>query len=489
MVSMLRREPGLSRPATVRVPAQRSGGGAAATLASPIQVDAVPIAVPAPRINRTAHALPREPFLILAADVLVVVPLAALGNSLLWPIAFAVAALTWRLRGLYTRRIALSVLDDLPALSAGVLIALAPVTMLGLVVSASTGSMVALAAAMLVGVVLARMTAYATILRLRATGRISYPTLMVGAGPVAASLAQRVQAHPESGLRLVGTMGEAVPGRTSPLPLLGEVKDLACVVRDREITDVLVGHGGLSSVDLVDVLRTCDRMDVEIFVVPRLFEMHRLRSGDDHIWGVPLVRVRRSAHRVATWRLKRLLDLTLAGSALILLAPLMLATAAAVRLEMGPGVIFKQIRVGLDGRPFEVKKFRSMRSLPPGAQSEWTVTAPDRVGKIGRFIRRYSIDELPQLLNVMRGDMSIVGPRPERPEYVEQFSAMVPRYGHRHRVPVGLTGLAAVNGLRGDTSIEDRAHFDNWYIENWSLWFDIKIIARTALAVVRGTGS
>jgi lipopolysaccharide/colanic/teichoic acid biosynthesis glycosyltransferase len=133
-------------------------------------------------------------------------------------------------------------------------------------------------------------------------------------------------------------------------------------------------------------------------------------------------------------------------------------------------------------------KFRSMRSRPPGEQGAWSVST-DELEPVGRFIRRYSLDELPQLFNVLRGDMSLVGPRPERPEYVSKFVALFPFYAHRHRVAVGMTGLAAVNGLRGDTSIEERCAFDNWYIDSWSFWLDAKILIRTLSAVIRGTGS
>jgi lipopolysaccharide/colanic/teichoic acid biosynthesis glycosyltransferase len=156
-------------------------------------------------------------------------------------------------------------------------------------------------------------------------------------------------------------------------------------------------------------------------------------------------------------------------------------------LELGSGIIFTQTRVGQNGRPFELMKFRSVRWSPAVPQGPWTVSR-EQTGKVGRFIRRYSLDEIPQLVNVIRGDMSLVGPRPERPEYVQQFCAAFPRYVHRHRLPVGMTGLAAVNGLRGDTSIDDRARFDNWYIDNWSLWLDIKILIRTVKAVLTGTG-
>jgi exopolysaccharide biosynthesis polyprenyl glycosylphosphotransferase len=240
----------------------------------------------------------------------------------------------------------------------------------------------------------------------------------------------------------------------------------------------------------VQILRTCDRHKCEIFVVPRLFEMHGLGSGVDQIWGLPLVRLRRAAFRAPSWRLKRLFDVVVSGVALLLLAPLMLACALAVRLEGGRGVLFRQERVGLDGRPFQLLKFRSLRPASDDeSRTRWNVANDARMGRVGRFLRHTSLDELPQLLNILRGDMSLVGPRPERPHFVHEFTREFPRYAARHRVPAGLTGLAQVHGLRGDTSIEERAQFDNAYIETWSLWSDVKIMLRTAWAVVRGTGS
>jgi exopolysaccharide biosynthesis polyprenyl glycosylphosphotransferase len=273
---------------------------------------------------------------------------------------------------------------------------------------------------------------------------------------------------------------------TAPLPVLGAPEDLARVIQEHHVTDVVVGFGGMSSAELVGLLRTCDRAAVQIYMVPRLFEMHHLHVRDDQIWGVPLVRLRRPPQRVATWWLKGAFDKAMAALGLVAALPLLALVALAVRVELGPGVIFRQRRVGLGGREFDLLKFRSMAPTSPTAGT-WSVS-PQDLGPVGRFIRRYSLDELPQLLNVVRGDMSLVGPRPERPEYVEQFRAAMPPYAHRHRVPVGLTGLAAVNGLRGDTSIQDRVHFDNWYIDNWSLWLDMKILIRTASSVLRGSG-
>jgi lipopolysaccharide/colanic/teichoic acid biosynthesis glycosyltransferase len=174
---------------------------------------------------------------------------------------------------------------------------------------------------------------------------------------------------------------------------------------------------------------------------------------------------------------------------LLPLAPVLALCALAVRLEGGTGVIFRQKRVGLDGRVFELLKFRSMKASDDESATQWTVAADARIGPVGRTLRRTSMDELPQLINVLRGDMTLVGPRPERPHFVSQFTDELPRYVARHRVPAGLTGWAQIHGLRGDTSMKDRIRFDNYYIENWSLWLDIKILVRTVTAVLRREGA
>ncbi|GAA3098383.1 hypothetical protein GCM10020254_49700 [Streptomyces goshikiensis] len=159
--------------------------------------------------------------------------------------------------------------------------------------------------------------------------------------------------------------------------------------------------------------------------------------------------------------------------------------ALAVRLSDGPGVIFRQERVGLYGRPFTLLKFRTLRADAHESATRWTVAGDHRMSPVGSFLRKSSLDELPQLWNVVCGDMSLVGPRPERPFFVAKFAAVHPGYEARHRMPVGITGLAQINGLRGDTSIEDRARFDNHYIDTWSLWQDLWILARTAASFFR----
>ncbi len=188
----------------------------------------------------------------------------------------------------------------------------------------------------------------------------------------------------------------------------------------------------------------------------------------------------------AGWKLsaKRGMDILGAIGGIILLSPFMLFTAIMIRRDSPGSVFYTQPRMGLDGRPFPMIKFRSMRIDAEAKGPGWTVENDPRVTKIGKFIRRTNWDEIPQLINILLGHMSIVGPRPERPEWVMKFREQIPRYMERHREKAGLTGWAQVNGLRGDTSISDRTAYDLWYVENWSLWLDIKIIIRTAWQTV-----
>jgi exopolysaccharide biosynthesis polyprenyl glycosylphosphotransferase len=424
---------------------------------------------------------------VLAADLLPVALLTTAVRNLTVLLTFGIAAAVWKAHGLYRRRIAMSVLDDLPIISSGVLIALGPATTIAMAFgSPGLREVLLTGAGILLGATFGRAVAYSVILRRRASGRSTHRTVMVGSGAAAESLARRIRAHPESGLRLLGRLTTQDSGEHGSLPLLGTTRDLSSLVSQQNVTDVVIGYGGMSAAELVDVLRNCERANLEIYVVPRLFELHALSRADDHIWGLPLVRLRSPAQRLLTWRLKRAFDIVVSSVGLLLATPIMLPVALAVRLELGRGILFTQTRIGRQGRPFQMLKFRSMRA--GDGPTPWAVPE-ERLGHVGRFIRHYSLDELPQLFNVLRGDMSLVGPRPERPEYVEEFCAAVPRYLHRHRLPVGLTGLAAVNGLRGDTSLADRVQFDNWYIDNWSFWLDVKILLRTLRAVLRGSGT
>jgi exopolysaccharide biosynthesis polyprenyl glycosylphosphotransferase len=329
---------------------------------------------------------------------------------------------------------------------------------------------------------------YAVFRRLHARGRLTLPVLIVGAGEVGRSIAERLHKHPEEGLALVGFVDD--PRMTRPsVPVLGRVADLPRLIAEHHIHHVFVAFSEMADAELVDLLRACDRADCEIFVVPRLYELGvSAATSGDTLWGLPMVRLRREVFRMQWWTVKRIFDFCLAALALVLAAPLMAVIAVALRFEVGPRVIFRQTRVSRNGRPFELLKFRTLRAEPPGQQSEFCEITPDRIGPVGRFLRRSSLDELPQLWNVLRGQMSLVGPRPEQCHYAEQFAATYPRYRERLRVPAGVTGLAQVHDLRGATPIEDRVCLDNYYIEHWSLWHDIKIMIRTVASVVRLRG-
>lgn len=395
--------------------------------------------------------------------------------------------------GLYRSRLTLSALDDLPALVGRALAAGAVTTSFALLLDPELArpGLLGVAAVFGGGVVLERALAYAVVRAVRRRRRVAHPTLVLGGGRIGGLLMTNLIAHPEYGLDPVGFLDDdplLLPDER-PAPLLGGFDALASAIVEFGVQEVIVAFASLSEDAMVDVLRTCDRLACEIFVVPRLFEMGAAGRDTDVLWGLPVVRVRRAPFRTLSWRLKRLVDIVAAAAAVVVLAPVLALVALAVRLEGGPGVLFRQERVGLDGRPFQVLKFRSLKPVDDAeSQTMWNIKHDDRLGPVGKFIRKTSLDELPQLFNILRGEMSVVGPRPERPFFVAEFSKAMPRYLARHRVPAGLTGWSQVHGLRGDTSIEERARFDNYYVEHWSLWLDIKVVLRTVASVLRGSG-
>jgi exopolysaccharide biosynthesis polyprenyl glycosylphosphotransferase len=333
-----------------------------------------------------------------------------------------------------------------------------------------------------VGLVGARSLASIAVRTIRERTR-GQPTLIVGAGAIGARMASNLIEHPEYGLQPIGVVDDVLD-EDLPLPLLGGISELRSVVKNFDVRHVVVAFGRAGEERMIDVLRTCEALDADVWVVPRLFEAGLDQSVNDELWGIPVVQVGRRALRSSQWRIKRAFDIVVAAGLLLLTSPVLVAIALAVKLTSAGPILFRQRRVGQNGRVVDVLKFRSM-TVNDDSDRAWNVTRDTRVTRVGRIIRPTSLDELPQLINVLRGDMSLVGPRPERPHFVELFSGTVSGYDHRHRVPVGLTGLSQVNGLRGDTSIEDRATFDNRYIDNWSLWSDIVILVRTIGAVVR----
>ena len=396
--------------------------------------------------------------------------------------------------GFYRSRLTLSLLDDLPMLLGRTLTSAAIVVCGGLLWRGSPGELdVAVLQAGVLGaglVLAARLVGYRVVRHFRAKGWVAHPTLVLGAGRVGGMIGTMLIEHREYGLKPIGFLDDdpLLPEEERPVPVLGGPADLAKVVVEFGVRDVIVAFGSLAESEMVDIIRTCDRLEVEIFFVPRLFELQHGSRDVENVWGIPLFRLRRPAFQSPSWVLKRAMDVALSGLALLLLAPVLAACALAVRLEGGKGVLFRQERVGLDGRHFQVLKFRSIKPANDvESQTRWSV-APANIGIVGRTLRATSLDELPQLWNILRGDMTLVGPRPERPFFVDTFTQTFPRYTARHRVPSGLTGWAQVHGLRGDTSIEDRARFDNFYIEHWSLWADVKIMVRTVGQVLKRAG-
>ncbi len=393
--------------------------------------------------------------------------------------------------GHYRARIAPSLLDELPSLVGRGLVAGAVATSLRVFAGLPVHDALVYASTVFILLAVAgRALAYPLMRVYRRSGGLGDPTVIVGCGKIGWKLATTLFEHPEYGLWPVGYVDDdpLLWAHDRRIPVIGGLGDLAGLLRRHRIRNVIVAFTTSRESDMVEALRTCDRMACEIFFVPRLYELHGADPGTEVVGGLPLIRLSRASYRTLMWRSKRAFDLVLASVALVLLSPLMLVCALAVRLECGPGVIFRQERVGLDGRRFEILKFRSLRPDPEDTPGRWNIAGDVRMGRVGRTMRKMSLDELPQLWNIIRGDMSLVGPRPERPSFVEEFSQRFPRYVARHRVPVGLTGLAQVHGLRGDTDIADRAAFDNYYIENWSMWTDLKIVLRTFGQVLGGRG-
>jgi exopolysaccharide biosynthesis polyprenyl glycosylphosphotransferase len=389
--------------------------------------------------------------------------------------------------GAYRPRMSLRALDLTPWLAGRLalpLLVLAPIAVLG------TGASQLLVAALLSVVLLVptRVVTFAALRIARRHGHFLEPAVILGAGEVGAELGRALVEYPEYGVVPVGFL-DCVDGNL-PAPLLGDVDRLDTLLADHdEIRRVIVAFGPAQESELVSVLRTAVTHDVEISVVPRFFDNGVAPDGPDtdDIRGIPLYRVRQSALRKPAWVLKRAADVLIAGTVLVVLSPLLLVFAVAVKLSSPGPVFFRQGRIGRGGREFLVPKFRSLR-VNHDSDTQWSVEDDPRMTKVGKIMRRTSIDELPQLWSVLKGDMSLVGPRPERPLFVKRFSADVWGYGDRHRVPVGLTGWAQVHGLRGDTSIAERARFDNQYIEHWSLWRDFVVLLRTVAEVARGGG-
>jgi exopolysaccharide biosynthesis polyprenyl glycosylphosphotransferase len=335
---------------------------------------------------------------------------------------------------------------------------------------------------------------------LRRRFHVGAPALVLGSGPVAHQLISRMQQVPEYGLWPTGLLDDARPKEAEMagmlgVPYLGTTANLESAVRATDAAELLVASSSLPDEQLARVAHEAQRLGLRVRVVPRLMDAVGANTRIEHLGGVPLMVLNSVNPKGWQFAVKHAVDRVGALLGLLLISPLFLTLMVAVKLSSPGPIFFSQERIGRDGKIFGCLKFRSMRPADPaGASFELQngaapggVEGTDRRTRIGKIMRKTSMDELPQLINVLRGDMSMVGPRPERPEFVELFEMHVRRYGDRHRVKAGMTGWAQVHGLRGQTSIADRAEWDNYYIENWSLMLDFKILLLTVLAVLRPT--
>jgi exopolysaccharide biosynthesis polyprenyl glycosylphosphotransferase len=333
--------------------------------------------------------------------------------------------------------------------------------------------------------------------RTRRSGADLIPTLLVGAGLVGTQIERRLSDQPELGLRVVGYVDadpvpkERVPERQAPV--LGTPDEFVGIAEETGAEHVILTFTSSPDHVLVPLIRACEERGIRVSLVPRMFESVNLRVSVDNIGPLPLFSLSWVDPKGWQFSIKHAIDRIASAVLIVILSPLLLALALAVKLSSPGPILFRQLRIGRDGRRFDILKFRSMR-----IEDDWVVpesfslaTAPggvegsDRRTHVGRLLRRYSLDELPQLFNVLLGQMSLIGPRPERPDFVEVFDEQVRRYSDRHRVKSGITGLAQVSGFRGNTSLDERVELDNYYIQNWSMALDLKISLRTFGAVIK----
>ncbi len=425
----------------------------------------------------------------------------------LLPIVTVVFPLAFAVQGLYRIRPTRSKSEEWLAVAIGSVVA--TIVLSGVLLWARPGnpevvySRATLAIFMLCAIVFAiggRALVRAVVERRHRSGRDLDRVLIAGSGDLARAVVERVNAHRDQlGFHIAGYLVEdrqsclspdGTPDRqdclSSTYPCLGTIADAERVLREHDIDHVFVALPHASSEAMTALLDRLMRVCLSIHVVPDLLQFMVLRSRVEDIDGLPTINL--SETPLEGWNrfAKRGFDLAVATTTLVLFSPLMLAVAVAIWLEDRGPVFYRQVRMGLDGKPFQIVKFRSMRV---GAENEtgakWAEKDDPRRTRVGRLIRAWSLDELPQLFNVLLGDMSVVGPRPERPQFVEQFRAEFPQYMLRHKVRAGITGWAQVHGWRGNTSIRMRIEHDLYYIENWSLMLDMKILFMTVIHGLR----
>lgn len=328
---------------------------------------------------------------------------------------------------------------------------------------------------------LVRVAAHRATHRLRQRGVGVSRSLLIGATDSGLHMIDQVESNPALGMKITGyvrtSYDNGVPGG---VPMAGSLLDLDKVLASGEWDQVLVALPVSANRAINYVLDRMDQHVMPVKFVPDMLGRQLINHRMEDVAGVPLVTLRDSPLLGNAWLLKDIEDRLIAGAILLMISPLMVALAIGVKLSSPGPVLYRQRRVGLDGKEFEMMKFRSMPvDMEKNKTVQWGNASTKTVTRFGRFIRQTSLDELPQFLNVLRGDMSIVGPRPERPMFVEKFKGEIAGYMHKHMVKAGITGWAQINGWRGDTDLVKRIEHDLYYINHWSIAFDLRIIFLT----------
>jgi exopolysaccharide biosynthesis polyprenyl glycosylphosphotransferase len=489
------------------VPGTRAGslnGGSIDTSPSDAVVRPLAAAEPSPTVRRkwAPYAALVDVAMLLVANAVFLASNPGRGSWIGMLLVFDVVAIglmaSWRA---YAPRLRLDALDDLRTTVTSTAVAtMIVVSIDALVYVDEPSSYAALRLWVLATILLAfgRLSANLVVAWRRASSRSAATTIIVGAGRVGRLTAIRLLDHPEFGLQPVGFLDAEpmeISGKPLPLPVLGTSANLAHVVGARGVECAVVAFSTDSHDALLELIDECERLGIRTLVVPRLFERVPSRLQVTHVGGLPLLEMLATSPHSIQFAVKYAIDRLAALVLLVALSPLLLAITVAVMASLGRPIFYRQDRVSLDGRRFNMLKFRTMQhpgedheskslfdpELAPGG-----VEGDDRRTRIGAFLRTWSLDELPQLVNVLKGEMSLVGPRPERPEYVEYFREHVRRYDGRLRTKAGITGWAQIHRLRGQTSISDRVEWDNYYIENFSLWLDFKILLRTIPEALKG---
>ena len=346
----------------------------------------------------------------------------------------------------------------------------------------SRGALLIFTALAFVGVGAMRFLFKEVLQALRRRGYNLRYVLVLGAGRLARQTLEQIEAHRELGFRPVGCLSltrARVGHKVDATEVIGTLRDLREVLTRQQVDQVLVALPSRSFHRLPRIMEICADTTVDVKLVPDVYQYATLFGGLEEFGGLPIVNLQSVGVLGINALAKRAFDVFLSALFLALLAPLMLLVAALVKIGSPGPVLYRQERVGLDGKPFRMLKFRTMQDGAEQDGPRFAEPRDPRVTSLGPLLRRTSIDELPQLLNVLAGDMSLVGPRPERPVFIDKFRRHIPRYQLRHMVKAGMTGWAQIHGLRGQTSIEKRVEYDLYYIEHWSLLLDLRILART----------